>query len=79
MRSLKYLQDALGLLHDDYINTLLLQQLLAANPKNTDLRYEVALFSGWGQAKADAALEALPSQWEAFSRLLGQWQEANLR
>lgn len=79
LRSLKYLQDTLGLLHDDYINTLLVQQLLAAHPKNTDLRYEAALFSGWEQAKADAALEALPAQWEAFSRLLGQWQEANLR
>ncbi len=78
LRSLKYLQDALGLLHDDYINTLLLQQLLAAHPKNADLRYEVALFSGWGQAKADAALEALPSQWEAFGRLLGAWKDANL-
>ncbi len=79
LRSLKYLQDTLGLLHDDYINSLLLQQLLASHPKDTDLRYEAALFSGWGQAKADAALEALPAQWEAFSRLLGQWQEANLR
>ena len=78
LRSLKYLQDALGLLHDDYINTLLLQQLLTTHPKNTDLRYEVALFSGWGQAKADAALEALPSQWEAFGRLLGAWKDANL-
>lgn len=78
LRSLKYLQDTLGLLHDDYINSLLVRQLLAANPKNTDLRYEAALFSGWEQAKADAALEALPAQWEAFSELLRQWQEANL-
>ena len=78
LRSLKYLQDTLGLLHDDYINSLLVRQLLAANSKNTDLRYEAALFSGWEQAKADAALEALPAQWEAFSELLRQWQEANL-
>ncbi len=79
LRSLKYLQDTLGLLHDDYINSLLIRKLLTANPKNSELRYEAALFSGWEQAKADAALENLPAQWEAFSRLLTQWQETNLK
>ena len=78
LRSLKYLQDMLGLLHDDYINTLMVERLVAANPKIKELRYEAALFSGWEQAKADAALEALPQQWEAFSSQLTEWKNKNL-
>ena len=78
LRSLKYLQDMLGLLHDDYINTMMVEKLVAANPKIKELRYEAALFSGWEQAKADAALEALPQQWEAFSSQLTEWKNKNL-
>ena len=52
VRSLKYLQDMLGLLHDDYINSLLVERLVASHPKIKELRYEAALFSGWEQAKA---------------------------
>ena len=51
LRSLKYLQDMLGLLHDDYINTMMVEKLVAAHPKIKELRYEAALFSGWEQAK----------------------------
>ena len=51
---------------------------MAANPKIKELRYEAALFSGWEQAKADAALEALPQQWEAFSSQLTEWKNKNL-
>lgn len=78
LRSLKYLQDMLGLLHDDYINTMMVEKLVAAHPKIKELRYEAALFSGWEQAKADAALEALPQQWEAFSSQLTEWKNKNL-
>lgn len=78
LRILKYLQDMLGLLHDDYINTMMVEELVAAHPKIKDLRYEAALFSGWEQAKADAALEALPQQWEAFSSQLTEWKNKNL-
>ena len=78
LRSLKYLQDMLGLLHDDYINSLMVEKLVAAHPKIKELRYEAALFSGWEQAKADAALEALPQQWEAFSSQLTEWKNKNL-
>ena len=52
--------------------------LVAAHPKIKELRYEAALFSGWEQAKADAALEALPQQWEAFSSQLTEWKNKNL-
>ena len=70
--------DMLGLLHDDYINTMMVEKLVAAHPKIKELRYEAALFSGWEQAKADAALEALPQQWEAFSSQLTEWKNKNL-
>lgn len=33
LRSLKYLQDMLGLLHDDYINTMMVEKLVAAHPE----------------------------------------------
>lgn len=78
LRSLKYLQDMLGLLHDDYINNQMVEQLVAAHPKVSELRYEGAMFAGWEQAKADAALEALPQQWESFCELLTEWKEENL-
>ena len=78
LRSLKYLQDMLGLLHDDYINNQMVEQLVAANKKLAELRCEGAMFAGWEQAKADAALEALPQQWESFCELLTEWKEENL-
>ena len=56
----------------------MVEKLVAANPKIKELRYEAALFSGWEQAKADAALEALPQQWEAFSSQLTEWKNKNL-
>ena len=78
LRSLKYLQDMLGLLHDDYINNQMVEELVAAHPKVSELRYEGAMFAGWEQAKADAALESLPQQWESFCELLSEWKEENL-
>lgn len=73
LRSLKYLQDMLGVIHDDYVNERYLQQLVAAYPELPDLRYEVALLRGYEQAKADAALEQLSSQWEELEGLLAEW------
>lgn len=78
LRSLKYLQDMLGLLHDNYINNKLIEAIVAKHPKIKELRYESAMFTGWEQAKADAALEILPQQWESFIALLDTWKEKNL-
>lgn len=75
LRSLKYLQDLLGVVHDDYVNVQYLVQLVAAYPELPELRYEVALLRGYEQAKADAALEQLAGQWQEFERLLGEWLE----
>ena len=75
LRSLKYLQDMLGLVHDDYVNEQYLRQLVSAHPELPELRYEVALLRGWEQAKADAALDQLAGQWQEFERLLGEWLE----
>ena len=76
LRSLKYLQDMLGLLHDDYVNEQYLQQLVAAHPELPELRYEVAMLRGYEQAKADGAAELLTSQWQEFARLLSEWMDA---
>ena len=75
LRSLKYLQDLLGVVHDDYVNEQYLVQLVAAYPELPELRYEVALLRGYEQAKADGALEQLSAQWQEFGRLLGEWLE----
>ena len=75
LRSLKCLQDLLGVVHDDYVNDNYLQQLVAAHDELPELRYEVAMLRGWERAKADAALEQLTGQWQEFSLLLSEWIE----
>lgn len=75
LRNVKYLQDTLGFLHDAYVDGARLDALAAAHP---ELRCEAALLSGWERGKADAALERLPSQWEAFAELLRDWAKENL-
>ena len=75
LRSLKSLQDLLGVVHDDYVNDNYLQQLVAAHPELPELRYEVALLRGYEQARADAAAEQLTPQWQGFNRLLSEWVE----
>ena len=77
-RSYKYMQDMLGLLHDNYINNKLIEAIVAKYPKISELRYESAMFTGWEQAKADAALEILPQQWETFEELLHEWKAKRL-
>ena len=79
LRSLKYLQDALGLLHDDYINCQLLQQLFLEHQDNEKLRYEEALVSGWEQAKAESAMERMQEQWDGFCSLLAEWQKETVK
>lgn len=71
LRSLKYLQDMLGFLHDAYVNGARLDALTQEQP---ELRCEAALLRGWERAKADAALEQLPRQWEEFAGLLRAWE-----
>ena len=73
LRGLKYLQDMLGLLHDDYVNGQYLEQLVGAHPELPELRYEVAMLRGYEQAKADVAMEQLATQWQEFSGLLREW------
>lgn len=78
LRSLKALQDSLGLLHDDYINACMVERILAQQPDNELLHYEGAVFSGWEQGKADAAMEGLSCQWESFIQQLKEWSDDNL-
>lgn len=76
-RQLKRLQDMLGLLHDDYVNTELIKALV----KNTDgkkLQYEAGIFSGWEKAKAACAMEMLPEELKALREHLLLWRLKNL-
>lgn len=78
LRSLKYLQDQLGLLHDAYVDRQLLEQLAEQHPEQQELRCELALYNGWEQGRAATALEQLPQQWESFCALLEEWRESCL-
>lgn len=77
-RSAKFMQDKLGLLHDDYVNDIMVKELLAANQDDKELCCDGALFCGWAQARADSALETLPEDWEKFCAVLKQWREEAL-
>ena len=63
LRSLKILQDMLGLLHDDYINDMLIGEIMQQYPEDAILQYEGAIFCGWERAKAEATLASLPELW----------------
>lgn len=77
LRRLKKLQDMLGFLHDDFINTRLVRCFLE-DSDNIQLRYEAGLFAGWERAKAEAAIEMLPQLWEDFCSALSSWRKENL-
>ena len=78
LRSLKSLQDMLGLLHDDYVNDMLIGEIMQQYPEDAALQYEGAMFCGWERAKAEAALASLPELWDNFTALLGEWREEHL-
>ncbi len=78
LRNLKYLQDLLGLVHDDFVNEQMLKKILVENPKPKALAVEIARLGEWQQARTQAALEQLPKHWEDFSQLLEEWREKNI-
>ena len=78
LRSLKSLQDMLGFLHDDYVNDMLVGEIMKQYPDDAVLQYEGAMFCGWERAKAEAALASLPSLWDNFTAQLGEWQDEHL-
>ena len=77
-RCMKSLQDMLGFLHDDYVNDMLISEILKQYPEDAALQYEGAMFCGWERAKAEAALASLPELWDSFTAQLGEWQEEHL-
>ena len=78
LRSLKSLQDMLGFLHDNYINDMLIGEIMRQYPEDAALQYEGAMFCGWERAKAEAALASLPELWDDFLKQLGEWQDEHL-
>ena len=77
-RGMESLQDMLGFLHDDYVNDMLISEILKQYPEDAALQYEGAMFCGWERAKAEAALASLPELWGSFTEQLGEWQEEHL-
>ena len=78
LRSLKTLQDMLGLLHDDYINDMLIGEIMQQYHDDAVLQYEGAMFCGWERAKAEALLASLPGLWDNFTYQLSEWQKEHL-
>ncbi len=78
LRGMKSLQDMLGFLHDDYVNDMLIGEILKQYPDDAVLQYEGAMFCGWERAKAEAALASLPELWDGFTAQLGEWQKEHL-
>ncbi len=78
LRNLKYLQDLLGLVHDDYVNTQMLKTILVENPKPKALSVEMARLDAWQQNKTSVALEQLPKHWSDFADLLDEWRDKNI-
>ena len=72
LRKLKRLQDMLGFLHDDYVNSKLAETVIEAD--NDALYYEVAVFSGWESAKVEASINMLEYLWEDFCTELKVWK-----
>ena len=78
LRGLKTLQDMLGLLHDDYINDMLIGEIMQQYHDDAVLQYEGAMFCGWERAKAEALLASLPGLWDNFTAQLSEWQKEHL-
>lgn len=75
LRRLKYLQDTLGCLHDNYINQLRLKNILRAHPEIPNLRSEVSLLSRWEQEK-QLLLYIL---YQSSGRIFVSWQRHGRR
>ncbi len=78
LRSLKSLQDILGLLHDNYVNDRLTELLMLQYREDEALLYDGAMLRGWEKARTEAALPELPEHWKNFCRQLADWREENL-
>lgn len=73
LRKLKRLQDMLGFVHDDYVNGILTQQIDAHG--NPELEYEIAMFTGWENAKVNSYIEMVGDLWEDFCDELKAWKK----
>lgn len=73
LRKLKRLQDMLGFLHDDYVNSQLAETIIVDG--NDALHYEAAVFTGWESAKVEASINMLENLWEDFCDELKAWKK----
>lgn len=71
LKKLKVLQDALGLLHDDYVNGLLAREL--ADKEDAELAAEIGSFTAWSGQKVRETLTGLPLLWDEFCGEFSSW------
>lgn len=72
MRSLKKLLDALGILHDNWVNEELAKTTMKKRPDNVTI-YLAGIFTGNERAQALRIRKMLPDLWERFSADWEKW------
>jgi len=74
LRQLKQLQDVLGLLHDDYVNTCRAGEIAMQYPEDEKLQKEIHSFLSWQSARSESSLAVVPEMWENFLQMLEENQ-----
>ncbi len=72
LRHLKRLQDALGVLHDNYINEELARSIALKKQTDNVLAYQAGMFAGSERAQTMAVRRLLPGLWEKF---IDEWEK----
>ena len=70
LRQLKQLQDVLGLLHDDYINSYWAQGIALQHPGEEELQKQIRLFISWQSARSEPLLAMVSGMWGNFLQML---------
>ncbi len=73
IRQLKKLQDLLGVMHDDYVNGILVSKLKSENKAHQE---EILLFSGWETAKVEGTKALLHDVWQEMGREIKHWRKS---
>ena len=73
-RNLKRLQDALGVLHDNYVNEEIAQGIVKKQT-SSELAYQAGIFVGGERAQSVSVRKLLPDLWEKVSEEWEKWYE----
>ncbi|MDY6291451.1 MAG: CHAD domain-containing protein [Succiniclasticum sp.] len=70
LRQLKQLQDVLGLLHDDYVNSIWARGIARQRPHEAELQQQIQAFISWQSARSESLLALVAEMWEHFLQML---------